>query len=130
MSAPEVTIVAAWHEALNAGDIDRVVALSSEDVEVGGPRGSGQGAQLLREWVSRAGIHLDVRRVFQRAGLVVVEESAQWRSTEAGQATGSQIVATVFRVDDGRVRRVARYPDVASALQAAGLDEGDEQRQA
>ena len=50
VSAPEPATVRAWHQALNAGDVDRLVALSSEDVEVGGPRGATRGAQALREW--------------------------------------------------------------------------------
>jgi hypothetical protein len=36
-------VVLAWHAALNAGGIDRLLALSSEDVEVGGPRGVSRG---------------------------------------------------------------------------------------
>ena len=42
--------------ALNAGNVERVIALSTADVEVGGPRGAGRGADLLRDWVARAGI--------------------------------------------------------------------------
>jgi ketosteroid isomerase-like protein len=130
MMSPEVAIVVAWHDALNAGDVDRLVALSSEHVEVGGPRGFGQGAQLLRDWAGRAGIRLDVRRVFQGGDDVVVEEDARWRVAETGKMTGSQVVATVFRVRDVRVVRVARYSDLAPALEAAGLDESAEVPQA
>ena len=44
----EVHVVEAWHAALNEGDMDRLVGLSHPDVEFGGPRGVGQGVQLLR----------------------------------------------------------------------------------
>lgn len=125
MGAPDVATVIAWHEALNAGDIDGLLALSSDDIEVGGPRGAGRGAHLLRDWVGRADIRLTPRRVFHRAGTVVVEESARWRSPETEQMTEPQGAASVFRVHDGRVTRVVRYPDVISALQAAGLDDAD-----
>jgi ketosteroid isomerase-like protein len=128
VSTPEVTTVVDWHEAVNAGDVDRLVALSSEDIEVGGPRGSGSGVHLLRDWVARAGIRLEPRRVFSRAGTVVVEQGARWRSPEDGQMTEAQDVASVFLVRDGRVASVIRHPDLASALTAAGLDESDEQR--
>jgi hypothetical protein len=113
-----------WHAALNAGDVDRLASLSTADIEVGGPRGSGRGADLLRDWVARAGITLEPRRVYGRDGTLVVEQSAQWRSVD-GQLTPPQTVASVFRVRDGLVAAVLRYDDVAAALQAAGLDEAD-----
>lgn len=113
----------AWHEALNAGDAERLVGLSHPDIEVGGPRGSGHGAQVLREWVDRANIHLDPRRLFHEAGTVVVEQEAQWQSAGPG---GRQTVASVFVVREGLVTGVARYPGLAEALGAAGLDESHE----
>ena len=124
----EVATVVDWHDAVNAGDVDRLVALSSEDIEVGGPRGSGSGVHLLRDWVARAGIRLEPRRLFRRGGTVVVEQDARWRSPEDGQMTEPQVVASVFLVRDGRVASVVRHSDLASALTAAGLDESDEQR--
>jgi ketosteroid isomerase-like protein len=122
VTAPEVRIVKDWHEALNSGDPDRLVELSHPDVEVGGPRGSGHGTQLLREWVDRANIRLEPRRFFHRAETVVVEEEAEWRSAETGEVTGSQTVGSVFVVRDGRVARVMRYEDLAGALQVANID--------
>ena len=118
---PEVSTVLAWHAALNAGDVDRLVSLSSDDVEVGGPRGTGSGAQLLRDWVARASIRLWPERVFHRADTVVVQQLAVWTSAET-----AQVVASVFLVRDGQVVRVARHPDLAEALGASGLDTSDE----
>ncbi len=126
MSTSEIATIAAWHAALNAGDVERLVALSSDDVEVGGPRGSGCGADLLRDWAGRAGIQLEPRRTFWRAGTVVVEQRARWRSAEDGQMGEAQDVASLFRVRDGRVTAVVRYPDLAAALAAAGLEASDE----
>ena len=126
MSTPETATVIAWHEAVNAGDIDRLLALSSDDVEVGGPRGTGRGAQLLREWITRAGIQLEPDRMVQRGDTVVVEERARWRSTEDGQLTEPQLVASAFVVRNGRVTSVVRYPDMAAALKATGLGDGGE----
>lgn len=120
---PEVRTIEAWHEALNAADTDRLAALSHPDVEVGGPRGSGRGAELLRDWVERANITLRPLRFFQRAETVVVEGDAEWRDGGSGETTGSRTLGSVFAVRDGRVSRVIRYPDLASALRAAGLYE-------
>jgi ketosteroid isomerase-like protein len=117
----EVRVVRDWHEALNGGDADRLVQLSHPDIEVGGPRGSGRGTRLLKEWMERANIRLEPGRVFHRADTVVVEEKAEWRSPETGEPTGNQTVGSVFAVRDGRLARVMRYDDLADALQAANF---------
>jgi hypothetical protein len=101
VSAAEV--VAAWHAALNAGDVDRLAGLSAEDVEVGGPRGSGRGAELVREWFGRANIRLEVVRTELRGRSVLVEQCASWGEGEP------QIVASTFLVRDGRVASVIRH---------------------
>jgi hypothetical protein len=121
--SPEIQTVIAWHEALNNGDVERLVALSHPDVEVGGPRGNAHGAQILREWVDRANIRLEPGRIFSEAGTVVVEQGAEWPSAEPG---GVQTVASVFVVGDWLVTSVVRYPDLASALRAANLDASHE----
>jgi ketosteroid isomerase-like protein len=120
---PEIQTIIAWHEALNAGDVERLLALSRPDIEVGGPRGSTRGAQILREWVDRADIRLEPGRIFGEAGTVVVEQGAEWQSADAGNV---QRVASVFVVSDGLLTSVVRYPDLASALRAANLDESHE----
>ena len=117
--SPEIQTVIAWHDALNDGDVERLVALSHPDIEVGGPRGNARGAQILREWVDRAKIRLEPGRTFGEADTVVVEQGAEWQSAEPGVL---QTVASVFVVSDGLVTSVVRYPDLASALRAANLD--------
>jgi ketosteroid isomerase-like protein len=128
VNVPELRVVEAWHEALNDGAVDRLVELSHPEVEVGGPRGTGRGAQLLREWLERANIHLEPRRVFQYADTVVVEQWAQWRSTDTGQVIDGQTVGSVFIVRDGRVTRVVRYPNLEDALVATDLNESHEKK--
>ncbi len=125
MATDAVSTVHAWHEALNAGDVEALVALSSDDVEVGGPRGSGRGAQLLREWFGRAGIRLVPYQTFHRDNTVVVKQGATWQSPGASTAPEPQTIASVFHVEDGRVTSVVRYPDLASALEASGLANSD-----
>ena len=121
--SPEIQTVIAWHDALNTGDVERLVALSHPDVEVGGPRGSAHGAQILREWVDRTNIRLEPGRTFREANTVVAEQGAEWQSAEPG---GVQGVASVFVVSDGLVTSVVRYPDLAPALRAANLDSSHE----
>ena len=74
----------AWHAALNAGDTDRLVSLSTADVEVGGPRGTGRGADLLRDWVARAHIHLEPER-WQARGT-----QSWWNRARAGERPDGQ----------------------------------------
>jgi hypothetical protein len=124
--ASEVRVVEAWHQALNGGDVDRLVSLSHPDIEIGGPRGTGRGVQLLREWIDRANVRLEPRRLFRRGGTVVVEQVGQWRSPESGEVIGSQIVASVFAVSGGQLKSVVRYDDLSEALKIAGLDHSDE----
>lgn len=121
MTTP-VSVVATWHEALNRGDVERLVELSRPDVEVGGPRGTGKGAQLLREWAARANIRLEPRIAFHKGNTVVVEQEAEWRSPETGEVSDSQQIASVFMVRDELVASVSRYPDLVVALHAADLD--------
>jgi ketosteroid isomerase-like protein len=108
-------IVREWHDAVNAGDAERALALVAEDVEVAGPRGGGRGRALLADWVRGAGITLEPLRVIADGGSVVVEQSARWGPGEP------QRVATVFAVRDGLITRVARHPDLAGALAATGM---------
>jgi hypothetical protein len=121
-----LAIVRAWQEAANAQDIDRLLQLSTPEIEIVGARGSGYGHQLLRDWLARAGLRLQTRRVFARDGVVVVARRGTWRATETDAVIGEQAVATAFRVADGRVARVARYDSLDIALAEAGLAEGDE----
>ena len=125
MTSAAVEIVLAWHAALNESDAQRLLSLSTDDVEVGGPRGAGRGADLLRDWVARAGVHLEPRRIFCRGDIIVVEQSARWPSAD-GHPADPQVVASVFHVTDGRVSSVIRHPDLAAALIGAGVSISDE----
>ena len=110
---------------MNRGDADAVVALSHDDIEVGGPRGSARGSALLRDWLGRAGIQLEPRRWFASPGEIVVEQIATWRSP-AGTFTDPQTIATSFSVEGGLVTRTVRYRSLREALAAAGLTFQDE----
>jgi ketosteroid isomerase-like protein len=117
--------VRAWHEAVNRGDVDALIALSDDEIEVGGPRGSARGSAVLRDWLERAGIQLEPRRWFASPGELVVEQVATWRSAD-GAVADPEILASSFTVEDGRVMRTVRYGSLEEALAAAGLSMQDE----
>lgn len=125
MENSALKIVKAWHDALNSGQVEQMVEMVSQDVEVGGPRGKTQGAGVVREWFGRANVRLLPRRAFHRGNTVVVEEQGEWISPETGQVTGSQVVATVFKVADGRISSILRYDSLETALREGGLEAAD-----
>jgi hypothetical protein len=120
MESP-LSVVEAWQQAANAQDIDGLLARSAPDIELIGPRGSGRGEQLLRDWLARAGLRLTTLRAFGRGNTVVVAQHGVWRSAETGAITGEADLASRFRVEDGRVTQFARYDSLDEALAAAGL---------
>ncbi len=122
---PPVSVVLDWQDAAGRQDIDRLLELSDPDIELGGPRGSGHGHQLLREWLGRAGLRLTTLRLFAQDNVVVTEQRGAWRSTKSGEDLGEQIIASCFQVQDGRVVRYVRYDSLETALSDTGLTEAD-----
>lgn len=116
-----MAIVLAWHDALNAGDAERLLALSSSHIEVSGPRGSGEGGAVLRAWLGRAGLQLHPRQLFQRDHTVVVEAEALWKIDGGDDDTEPTVLASVFVVHEGRITSISRHRDLASALDSCGL---------
>lgn len=121
-----LALVQAWQNAANQQNSNRLIELSTHDIEVIGPRGSGHGYQLLLEWLSRAGLHLTTLRAFARDNVVVVAQHAIWRSVETGEITGERDLASRFRVDGQRIAQFARYDTLDAALDEAGLHHSDE----
>jgi len=121
----DIRTVQAFHEALNAGDAAGVLALATEDIRIGGPRGSGEGKHLLEEWVRHASITMEPQRWFHADGTVVVDQVARWHDPHTGTEISSQRVATAFGIHDGRITSIARYGDVGEAVTSAGLDESN-----
>ena len=122
MPETPLAVVAQWQDAANTQDVAQLLDLSSPDIEVVGPPGSGRGHEALKDWVPRAGLPAEPLRTFARANAVVVEQRASW-GTDTSDA---QIVASAFEVEDGRVVRVARYEALVEALEASGLSDSDE----
>jgi hypothetical protein len=125
-STEAVDVALAWQDAANTQDILRLITLSAPDIEIVGPRGSGYGHQLLKEWMARAGLTLTTRRAFARGEHVTVEQTAVWRDPATGAVTGEKTLASLFRVNDQRqVSAYARYDTLAEAFAASELDERD-----
>ena len=121
-----LAVVQAWLEAANSQDVNRLLELSDPNIEVVGPRGSGYGHQLLRDWLTRAGLTLETLRCFGRENVVVIAQHAMWRSPETGEVLGEADIASRFRVQDQRVVQYARHDSLDEALIEAGLDHSDE----
>jgi hypothetical protein len=123
-----IAVVSSRQDAANRQDIDRLTALSAPDIAIIGPRGSGSGHQLLRDWMSRAGLELTTQRVFGRGDTVVVAQHGIWRSVDTATIVGEADLASRFRVRDRQVTEFERHDDLATALAVAHLTLADEQR--
>jgi hypothetical protein len=126
MSADALAVVRRWHHALNAGVVEQMVALVHPYVEIGGPRGSVRGAEVVAEWFGRANVRLLPQRWFRVHNQIVVEELAEWLSPQ-GEVISSQVVATAFDVDaGGLITRIVRHDALAAALEDRCLSLEDE----
>jgi mannose-6-phosphate isomerase-like protein (cupin superfamily) len=121
-----IAVVQDWHDAVNAGDLDRVTELVHDDVEIGGPRGTARGADRVRDWVTRTQILIEPERWFQQGQDIVVAQQARWRTPDSGELGAPHDIACAFRIRDGRVQRVVRYDSLPEALAATGLSESAE----
>lgn len=110
-----VDTVAAWHEAVNAGDVEGAIACCHPEVEVGGPRGTGRGHDLMRGWLGRSGIRLEPQHELAEddrvPGRVVVEELARWTAANVPFPAPTEPTPTwvVFRAENGCLMSVFRY---------------------
>ncbi|MGB6766358.1 nuclear transport factor 2 family protein [Mycobacterium sp.] len=121
MTTSEIATVLAWHDALNASDVDTLVALSSDDIEVGDAHGAGQGHAALREWATVRPRKAEVGRIYVHDGVVVVEQ----KIGSADDSGANVAVASAFRVVHDQVTSVFRHDDLAAALAATELTDAD-----
>ena len=119
MTTSELATVLAWHDALNAADLDTLVALSSDDIEVGDAHGAAQGHAALREWATDHPVNADAGRIFVHDGVVVVEQKI------GGPDESASTMASAFRVVHDHVTSVFRHDDLAAALAATELTDAD-----
>ena len=121
MSTSEIATVLAWHDALNAGDLDTLASLSSDDIEIGDSRGAAQGHAALRQWAQGTTAAIEVGRIYFHDGVVVVEEHLTPKSGSGDAGTA----ASAFRVVHDHVTSVFRHDDLAAALAATELTDAD-----
>ncbi|HME47796.1 nuclear transport factor 2 family protein [Mycobacterium sp.] len=121
MTTSEIATVLAWHDALNASDLDTLVELSSDDIDVGDAQGAMQGQDALRRWATTSGFTAEPGRMYVHDGVVVVEQQVR----TAAQPGTVSMMASAFRVVHDKVTSVFRHEDLASALAATELTEDD-----
>jgi len=121
MTTSEIATVLAWHDALNASDLDTLVALSSDDIDIGDAHGAGQGHQALRGWVSSLEVIAELGRMYVHDGVVVVEQTISNRD----RPFAARSAASAFRVVQDHVTSVFLHADLASALAATELTQAD-----
>ncbi len=119
MTTSEIATVLAWHDALNASDLETLVALSSDDIEIGDAHGAVQGHEALRRWAASRKGTAEPGRMYVHDGVVVVEQKV---STPDGNVTNA---ASAFRVVHDHVTAVFRHEDVTAALAATEVTEDD-----
>jgi hypothetical protein len=117
--------VLTFHDHFNAGRVDEVLAMATEDITVGG-RGGSNGRQLLNEWIGRKTTTLTPQRWFEKDDLVVIEELVEWRTRNGDRVTDSTLWGMAFNVEDGKIARIVRYADIGEAVTSNGLFEADE----
>src|SRR5690349_7570762 len=110
MTTSEIATVLAWHDALNDNDVDTLIALSSDDIELGDANGAAQGHAALRDWAASAGDTVTPGRMFVHDGVVVVEQTV--RAADGTAHPG----AAAFRVVHDHVTSVFRHDTLAAAL--------------
>ena len=122
----EITIVRGWLAAANEQDVERLLALSLPDIAIHCPTVQGCGHGVLRDWVADAGSRITPKRYFQRDDSVVLAHVESQPSAPQAEVDDTSTPALRFRVRELRVVEVERFDDLNSALNAAGLCNGDE----
>ncbi len=121
MTTSEIATVLAWHDALNASDLDTLVALSSDDIDIGDAHGAAQGHAALRKWAAGLTTTAELGRMYVHDGVVVVEQKISTPDDPGATTTA----ASAFRIVRDHVTAVFRHDDLASALDATELSEAD-----
>lgn len=124
MSTSAYATVLAWQEALNSGDMDTLIELSSDGIELADDDRGVQGVTVLYQWASERHTTLTTDRLFERSGLVASDTVASG-SIVPGESDEDRRVGVVFTISEDRVASVFVHPDLQSAFAATGLQDGD-----
>jgi len=128
MAGDDLEAVRRYLDALNARDLDGVMAVCTEDFELRPPSAPLEGAYAGREGVERyltdigdasENFRLEVRELDDRGEGVVVAELQGRGSSRSLGIPGELPVTTVYELVAGRLRRARVFADRAEALDAA-----------
>lgn len=128
MAGDDLEAVRRYLEALNARDLDGVMAVCAEDFELRPPIAPLEGAYVGRKGVQRyladigeasEDFRLEVREMDDRGAGVVVAELLGTGSSRSLGALGELPVTTVYELVAGRVCRASAFLDRPDALAAA-----------
>ncbi|AAS06377.1 hypothetical protein MAP_3827 [Mycobacterium avium subsp. paratuberculosis K-10] len=86
MTTSEIATVLAWHDALNASDLDTLIALSSDDIEIGDAHGAAQGHEALRNWAAARRGTAELGRMYVHDGVVSSNRRSPAPTTRAPSA--------------------------------------------
>jgi ketosteroid isomerase-like protein len=131
MSQENVELMLAAFEAFNSGDLERIIAVSAEELEVEVPPGLSaepdtyRGAEGMRRYMqafqeAMSEVHFHAEQVWHGGDAVVVDV----RVTARGKQTGipvEQRAAQAWTFRDGRALRIRAYASLAEALESVGL---------
>ena len=123
-------VVREWIDALNAGDVERMIGLAHEDIVFDTRRGLARGQEQVRAFMARQGYGVAFRvvpsRYFVQGDTVVVDALNELRYVDSGELADSFEGPATFRVDDGHVTHFASHADLDTALRAAGMTRDSE----
>lgn len=114
-----------WIEMCNDQDVERLSEITSEELEVHGPKGTATIDKTgLAEWMERANMKLETFEHYARDNKVVMGQHGKWMN-EDGTVKGEQDVYTVLVFNKEKVGALGRYDDKEQAFDVTGLGEGD-----
>lgn len=109
MLKKESETVMAWIEAVNAGNLPALMALSDEGIEIVGPQGSAQGHEILKLWLERAGLRLKPGTRYGCGSQLLLLCEGVWLDALTGESRGQADLALAFELRDGKVLKCLRY---------------------
>lgn len=119
-AAPMTPLQAAglWDDALARRNVTRLRAVCAPGIVIAGPKGDAVGVEALEEWLGRVGARFETSAVHVGTDAAVLEQMGVWTGPE-GESRAP--VATILRLEGGRIARVTRHADLGAALAEAGI---------
>src|SRR5699024_12683548 len=114
-----------WIEYCNDQDIEGMAGITSEELEVHGPKGTATIDKTgFKEWMERANLTLETFEYYARDNKVVMVQQGIWLDTD-GTVKGEQGVYTVLVFDSEKVGALGRFEDKAEPVDVNGLEAGE-----